>query len=48
MFLHYSDLNANRYMTEVRRLALPPMEVEPVSQGFRELEEMLQGNNTDY
>lgn len=48
MFLHYFDLNANRYMTEVRRLALSPVEVEPVSQGFRELEEMLQGNNADY
>lgn len=32
-----------RYMTDVRRLALPPTEVEPVSRGFRELEEILQG-----
>lgn len=34
---------ANRYMTEVRRLALPPGDVEPVLIGFRELEEILQG-----
>lgn len=33
----------DRYMTEVRRLALPPTEVEPISHGFRDLEEMLQG-----
>ncbi|PKA52217.1 hypothetical protein AXF42_Ash010113 [Apostasia shenzhenica] len=31
----------NRYMTEVRRLALPPSQTEPVYGGFRELEEML-------
>lgn len=32
-----------RYMTEVRRIALPPGDVEPVLHGFRELEEILQG-----
>ncbi|KAM5566892.1 nuclear pore complex protein NUP155 [Rosa sericea] len=32
---------ANRYMTEVRRLALPQHLTEPVCQGFRELEESL-------
>ncbi|XP_058108326.1 nuclear pore complex protein NUP155 [Magnolia sinica] len=32
---------ANRYMTEVRRLALPQSETEAVYQGFRELEETL-------
>lgn len=32
---------ANRYMTEVRRLALPQHYTEPVFQGFRELEESL-------
>lgn len=32
---------ANRYMTEVRRLALPQSQTEPVYQGFRELEESL-------
>ncbi|XXG81808.1 hypothetical protein AAC387_Pa09g2374 [Persea americana] len=32
---------ANRYMTEVRRLALPQSETEAVYQGFRELEESL-------
>nr|CAD1822424.1 unnamed protein product [Ananas comosus var. bracteatus] len=31
----------NRYMTEVRRLALPQNQTEPVYQGFRELEERL-------
>lgn len=34
---------ADRYMTEVRRIALPPGDVEPVLHGFRELEEILQG-----
>ncbi|KAI5054884.1 hypothetical protein GOP47_0030029 [Adiantum capillus-veneris] len=34
---------ANRYMTEVRRLSLPPIMVEPVYQGFRELEEVVMG-----
>lgn len=33
----------DRYMTEVRRIALPPGDVEPVLHGFRELEEILQG-----
>ncbi|XP_072972220.1 nuclear pore complex protein NUP155 [Typha angustifolia] len=32
---------ANRYMTEVRRLALPQNQTEPVYRGFRELEERL-------
>ncbi|XP_050373676.1 nuclear pore complex protein NUP155 [Argentina anserina] len=32
---------ANRYMTEVRRLALPQHLTEPIFQGFRELEESL-------
>lgn len=32
---------ANRYMTEVRRLALPQNQSEPVYRGFRELEEKL-------
>ncbi|XP_059649707.1 nuclear pore complex protein NUP155 isoform X2 [Cornus florida] len=32
---------ANRYMTEVRRLALPQNQTEPVCRGFRELEESL-------
>ncbi|CAK9140308.1 unnamed protein product [Ilex paraguariensis] len=32
---------ANRYMTEVRRLALPKNQTEGVYQGFRELEESL-------
>lgn len=36
---------ANRHMTEVRRLPLPPSLVEPVYQGFRELEEMLMGSS---
>ncbi|KAH9297702.1 hypothetical protein KI387_029384 [Taxus chinensis] len=37
---------ANRYMTEVRRLALPPVHTEPVYRGFKELEEMLLGSST--
>lgn len=32
---------ANRYMTEVRRLALPQIQTETVYRGFRELEESL-------
>ncbi|KAM7254750.1 hypothetical protein ACFE04_019991 [Oxalis oulophora] len=32
---------ANRFMTEVRRLALPQSRTEPVYRGFRELEESL-------
>ncbi|KAH7293720.1 hypothetical protein KP509_28G038900 [Ceratopteris richardii] len=35
--------SANRYMTEVRRLSLPSSLVEPVYQGFRELEEIVMG-----
>ncbi|PKU85184.1 nuclear pore complex protein NUP155 [Dendrobium catenatum] len=31
----------NRYMTEVRRLALPQSQIEPIYQGFKELEEKL-------
>ncbi|KAL3691956.1 hypothetical protein R1sor_005607 [Riccia sorocarpa] len=34
---------ANRYMTEVRRLAMPQSQLESVSRGFQELEEMLLG-----
>ncbi|KAJ7534364.1 hypothetical protein O6H91_13G091000 [Diphasiastrum complanatum] len=34
----------NRYMTEVRRLALPSAHVETVSRGFKELEEILLGS----
>lgn len=37
---------ANRYMTEVRRLPLPPVHTEPVYRGFKELEEMLLGSST--
>eukprot|EP01018_Ginkgo_biloba_P001309 Gb_24664 [translate_table: standard] len=37
---------ANRYMTEVRRLALPQGLTEPVYRGFKELEEMLLGSTT--
>lgn len=36
-------VSANRYMTEVRRLPLPPSQVEIVYQGFKELEDMLMG-----
>ncbi|KAI3730688.1 hypothetical protein L1987_61861 [Smallanthus sonchifolius] len=32
---------ANRYMTEVRRLALPQSQTDPVYRGFKELEESL-------
>ncbi|CAM6093107.1 unnamed protein product [Calypogeia fissa] len=32
---------ANRYMTEVRRLAIPAAQLDPVSRRFQELEEML-------
>ncbi|KAA8532507.1 hypothetical protein F0562_032677 [Nyssa sinensis] len=32
---------ANRFMTEVRRLALPQSQTEAVYRGFRELEESL-------
>ncbi|XP_020576719.1 nuclear pore complex protein NUP155 isoform X2 [Phalaenopsis equestris] len=31
----------NRYMTEVRRLALPQSQIEPIYQGFKDLEEKL-------
>lgn len=31
----------NRYITEVRRLALPQSQIEPIYQGFKELEEKL-------
>ena len=34
-----------RYMTEVRRLPLAPNVVEPLYQGFRELEEVLIGSS---
>ncbi|KAG6548318.1 hypothetical protein Mapa_010184 [Marchantia paleacea] len=34
---------ANRYMTEVRRLAMPQAQVANVSRGFQDLEEMLLG-----
>ncbi|XP_024539269.1 nuclear pore complex protein NUP155-like [Selaginella moellendorffii] len=36
----------NRYMTEVKRLPLSPAAVEPVSRGFKELEEMLLGSQS--
>ncbi|CAI9097007.1 OLC1v1033289C1 [Oldenlandia corymbosa var. corymbosa] len=35
---------ANRYLTEVRRLPLPQNQTEPVSRGFRDLEESLQSH----
>ncbi|EPS59160.1 hypothetical protein M569_15648, partial [Genlisea aurea] len=39
---------ANRYMTEVRRLPLPPNQTEPVYRGFKELEESLLGQPSSF
>ncbi|KAJ3674127.1 hypothetical protein LUZ60_006119 [Juncus effusus] len=39
---------SNKYMTEVRRLPLPQNQTEPVSLGFRELEEQLLNPSTSH